>query len=406
MTDPRDSLLLQRLPSDEPPEERTTGVVPSQFVRHMIEAKEITALEEIDPAQVQPASLDLRLGSEAYRVVASFLPGPNATVAERLERVTMHTLDLTKGAVLEKDCVYIIPLLEGVAFKKRISALANPKSSTGRLDVFARVITDRGTEFDRIPERYHGPLYVEVCPRAFSVKVRKGSRLVQMRVKRGSPSLSDKALRELQREVGIIGVGVGDTDLTEQQIEMFEGQIMAKPENIRSGIAFTVDVRGDGPGSVVGYRARRNTGVIDMDRVKGYAADDFWEEIHAPNDGRGIVLDPHDFYILASKEAVRIPAGYAAEMLAYDTLVGEFRVHYAGFFDPGFGDPDLGAAGTRAVLEVRVHEVPFLIEDGQVVGRLVYEPLIAKPDKLYGQGIGSSYQRQGLVLGKHFRRRA
>ena len=179
---------------------------------------------------------------------------------------------------------------------------------------------------------------------------------------------------------------------------------MAKPENIRSGIAFTVDVKGDGPGSVIAYRARRNTGVIDVDRVAGYAADDFWEEVRAPADGRGIVLDPHDFYILASKEAVRIPAGYAAEMLAYDTLVGEFRVHYAGFFDPGFGDPDLGASGTRAVLEVRVHEVPFMIEDGQVVGRLVYEPLLARPDKLYGQGIGSSYQRQGLVLGKHFRR--
>ena len=400
MTETRDALL----PPTPPTEDRTTGVVPSQLLRHMVDAREITALEEIEPGQVQPASLDLRLGSEAYRVVASFLPGPNATVAERLERVTMHTLDLTRGAVLERDCVYIIPLLEGVAFKKRVSALANPKSSTGRLDVFARVITDRGTEFDRIPERYHGPLYVEVCPRAFSVKVRKGSRLVQMRVKRGSPSLSDKALRELQREVGIIGIGTPESDGGDSQIEMFEGQIMAKPENIRSGIAFTVDVKGDGPGSIIAYRARRNTGVIDVDRVAGYAADDFWEEVRAPADGRGIVLDPHDFYILASKEAVRIPAGYAAEMLAYDTLVGEFRVHYAGFFDPGFGDPDLGASGTRAVLEVRVHEVPFMIEDGQVVGRLVYEPLLARPDKLYGQGIGSSYQRQGLVLGKHFRR--
>lgn len=400
MTETRDALL----PPTPPTEDRTTGVVPSQLLRHMVDAREITALEEIEPGQVQPASLDLRLGSEAYRVVASFLPGPNATVAERLERVTMHTLDLTRGAVLERDCVYIIPLLEGVAFKKRVSALANPKSSTGRLDVFARVITDRGTEFDRIPERYHGPLYVEVCPRAFSVKVRKGSRLVQMRVKRGSPSLSDKALRELQREVGIIGIGTPESDGGDSQIEMFEGQIMAKPENIRSGIAFTVDVKGDGPGSIIAYRARRNTGVIDVDRVASYAADDFWEEVRAPADGRGIVLDPHDFYILASKEAVRIPAGYAAEMLAYDTLVGEFRVHYAGFFDPGFGDPDLGASGTRAVLEVRVHEVPFMIEDGQVVGRLVYEPLLARPDKLYGQGIGSSYQRQGLVLGKHFRR--
>jgi len=367
-----------------PLEPRTTGTLPSQTLHRMIDAGQIAADAPIEAGQVQPASLDLRLGAVANRVLASFLPGTAMTVADKLEHMAMHALDLAQGAVLERDCVYIIPLMERVAFPAGLSAIASPKSSTGRLDIFCRLITDRGVEFDRVPDGYAGPLYVEVCPRAFSAKVRTGSRLMQMRVRRGSATLDDAALGDLQRRVGLVG---------QQGLE-----------NIKNGIAFTADVRGSGPGAVVGYRARRNAGLIDVDKVGHYAAAEFWEEIQAPGHGRGIVLDPHDFYILASKEAVTIPASYAAEMLAYDTLVGEFRVHYAGFFDPGFGDPEMGASGTRAVLEIRAHEVPFLIEDGQVVGRLVYEPLTERPDKLYGQGIGSSYQRQGLVLGKHFRR--
>jgi dCTP deaminase len=281
-----------------------------------------------------------------------------------------------------------VPLLEFLSLRKRTSAAANPKSSTGRLDVFARVITDHGTEFDRIREGYKGPLFAEISPRAFSILVRTGSRLVQLRIRRGSPGFSDTALRRLHEEVGLVETPAGSPP---------------GPQTIRNGLAFTVDVGGDKATGIVGFKARRHTDVIDVDRSFYYDPRDFWEAVYSRR-GEGIVLDPNDFYILASREAVVVPPDHAAEMLPYDTFVGEFRVHYAGFFDPGFGAPETGGAGSRAVLEVRSHEVPFLIEDGQIVGRLVYERLITRPDKLYGSPIGSSYQRQGLALSKHFKK--
>jgi dCTP deaminase len=321
-------------------------------------------------------------------VRASFLPGARASVRDKLDLLSMHRIDLTQGAVLEKDCVYIVPLLEFLSLRKRTAAAANPKSSTGRLDVFARVITDHGTEFDRIREGYKGPLFAEISPRAFSILVRTGSRLVQLRIRRGSPGFSDTALRRLHEEVGLVETPAGSPP---------------GPQTIRSGLAFTVDVGGDKATGIVGFKARRHTDVIDVDRSFYYDPRDFWEAVYSRR-GEGIVLDPNDFYILASREAVVVPPDHAAEMLPYDTFVGEFRVHYAGFFDPGFGAPETGGAGSRAVLEVRSHEVPFLIEDGQIVGRLVYERLITRPDKLYGSPIGSSYQRQGLALSKHFKK--
>jgi dCTP deaminase len=373
--------------------ERSTGLLPSQTLRAAVVAgSEIHARQPIGDDQIQPASLDLRLGEVAYRVRASFLPGAGHTVLEKLEHLSMHRIDLTGGAVLEKDCVYIIPLLESVALRRRDSAAANPKSSIGRLDVFARVITDHGTEFDRIREGYRGPLYAEISPRAFSILVRPGSRLVQLRIRRGSPLFRDTALRRLHAEIGLIDAPGGGAPT---------------PDTIRNGLAFTVDVSGDPTNGVIGYKARRHTDVIDVDRVDHYDPSDFWEPVYAHwglgNRG-GLVLDPNDFYILASREAVVVPPDYAAEMLPYDTFVGEFRVHYAGFFDPGFGSAEAGGSGSRAVLEVRYHEVPFLIEHGQALGRLLYEPLMARPDRLYGGAIGSSYQRQGLALSKHFKR--
>src|SRR6516165_407669 len=365
--------------------DRSTGLLPSQFLREAVaQGREILCPEPIGDDQIQPASIDLRLGDVAYRVRASFLPGPRHSVRDKLDLLSMHRIDLTQGAVLERDCVYIVPLLEYVSLRKRTSAAANPKSSTGRLDIFARVITDYGTEFDRVREGYKGPLFAEVSPRAFSILVRTGSRLVQLRIRRGSPGFSDTALRRLQEEVGLV-----------------EGP--AGPKAIRNGLAFTVDVAGDEATGIVGYKARRHTDVIDIDRSFHYDPRDFWEPVHSHR-GDGVVLDPNDFHILASREAVVVPPDHAAEMLPYDTFVGEFRVHYAGFFDPGFGAAESGGAGSRAVLEVRSHEVPFLIEDGQIVGRLVYERLIARPDKLYGTPIGSSYQRQGLALSKHFKK--
>jgi dCTP deaminase len=386
---PRERSTGELFPPPEPRElEHATGILPYQLLRDAIDrTREIQSLEPILEDQIQPASLDLRLGDTAYRVRTSFLPGPDQTIKERLEKLTLHTLDLRESAVLEKDCVYIVQLQEYLDLRYRTSGAANPKSSTGRLNIFARVITDKCTEFDAIRSNYAGPLYAELSPRSFSIRVRKGSRLVQLRVRRGRPTSSNAALRRLHEEVGFGIVPAGEP---------------IRRELIEGGLAVTVDVVGTRRDGFVGYKARRHAPVIDIDKIGYYAVEEFWDPVFTRR-GEGIILDPNDFYILASREPVAIPADQAAEMLAYDTLVGEFRVHYAGFFDPGFGMPEFGGAGSRAVLEVRAHEVPFLIEHGQIVGRLVYERLIARPDKLYGGAIGSSYQRQGLALSKHFK---
>jgi dCTP deaminase len=397
MTDLREAALFPatEFPDGDRQGNLTTGLLPSQLLREVVMVgREVLSLQPIGDAQIQPASIDLRLGELAYRVRASFLPGARASVRDKLDLLAMHRIDLTQGAVLEKDCVYIVPLVEYLALRKRTAALANPKSSIGRLDVFARVITDYGTEFDRVREGYKGPLYAEISPRSFSILVRTGSSLVQLRIRRGSPAFSDTALRRLHQEVGLV--------------ETPDGAAPAR-EMVRDGLAFTVDVAGDRRDGIVGYKARRHTDLIDVDRVRHYDPRDFWEPVYAhrsprrPEGDGGIVLDPHDFYILASREAVVVPPDHAAEMRPYHTFVGEFRVHFAGFFDPGFGTSETGGGGSRAVLEVRSHEVPFLIENGQVIGRLAYERLIARPDKLYGRAIGSSYQSQGLALSKHFR---
>jgi dCTP deaminase len=364
----------------------STGIVPSHELERLVKAgREIVSLEALEASQFQPASLDLRLGAVAYRVRASFLPGRDATVEQRLADLAMHRMDITQGGVLERGCVYIVPLMESLSLRHRMSALGNPKSSTGRLDIFTRLITDHGTEFDRVREQYKGPLYAEVSPRTFSVLVRKGSRLSQIRIRRGSPPSTDESMRRLQEEHQVVGSTISD-------------------EDIRNGVPVAVDVRGEATGGLIGYRAKSHTALIDIDRVDHYEPSEFWEPVYAPKRG-GLILDPAEFYILASRDPVRVPPTHAAEMIAYDTLVGEFRVHYAGFFDPGFGHPAAGGDGSRAVLEVRSYEVPFVIEHGQIVGRLTYERLTAQPHRLYGAaGVNSSYQRQGIALSKHFKR--
>ena len=352
----------------------TRGILPTQALEAAFLSGWIAGpLPE--PGQVQPASLDLRLGDVAYRLPFSFLPGRSHDVAAAVARHAMHTLRLDEAAVLERGCVYLVPLQERVALPGHVGATANPKSSTGRLDVFARVITDRGTEFDRIPKGYKGPLWVELAPRTFSIKVRRGSRLVQLRLRAGDAGFDRQALDALNLE----------TPLARPAAALRDGLV-----------AFHVDTVGDGSGPIA-YRARKHAGLVDVDALRAHPAAAFWEEIR-PRPGGGLVLDPDDFYILASKERVVVPPDAAAEMVAYDTLVGEFRVHYAGFFDPGFGYPD----GTRAVLEVRSHEVPFLLDDGQLVGHLRYERMAARPQRLYGDGLGSHYARQELTLSKHF----
>lgn len=355
-----------------------TGVIPNQQLEQMIATGAITADPAVDPAQIQPASLDLRLGRVAYRVRASFLAGRGAKVADRLAEFEMHRIDLTHGAVLEKGAVYVVPLMEHLALREGISAVANAKSSTGRLDLLTRMITDGGTEFDRVAAGYAGPLFAEICPRSFSVLVRPGMRLNQIRFGSGDAVLSDDDLRALHRITPLVD---GDAVIDE-------------------GLGFSVDLRLAGT-TLVGYRAKPHTGVIDLDRIGHYAPADFWEEVHSDN-GQ-IILDPGAFYILVSREAVTIPPDYAAEMAPYLAMVGEFRVHYAGFFDPGFGHDAAGGAGSRGVLEVRCHEAPFVLEHGQVVGRLVYERMAQAPSQLYGAGIASNYQGQGLKLSKHFK---
>ncbi len=356
----------------------TSGVLPDHSIRALIESGVILADQAILPEQIQPASLDLRLGDKAYRVRASFLTGRDRTVTDRLNEFQMHEIDLTGGAVLEKGCVYVVPLMERLNLPAGMTAAASAKSSIGRLDLLTRIITDHGVEFDRVPEGYDGPLYVEICPSSFSVVAKIGQMLNQIVFRIGKTQINDDDLRALHAESPIV-----------------DGEA-----HISDGLGFSVDLQA-GAGNLVGYRAKPHTGVIDLSKLGYYDATEFWEEVRT--DKGWIILDPGAFYILVSREAITIPPHVAAEMVPYLTMVGEFRVHYAGFFDPGFGHSAAGGSGSRGVLEVRCHEAPFVLEHAQIVGRLVYERMQSVPKALYGAGIKSNYQGQGLKLSKHFK---
>ncbi|MEP2706737.1 MAG: 2'-deoxycytidine 5'-triphosphate deaminase [Roseibium sp.] len=358
-----------------------SGILPERIIQVMFAAGEISADEPPVTGQIQPASLDLRLGQRAFRVRASFLPGPTIKVADRLEQLKLHTFDLSEGAVLETGCVYIVPLQESLALASDISATANPKSSTGRLDVFTRVITDNGQAFDTIPAGYTGPLYAEISPLTFPILVRSGSRLSQIRFRRGQSLIPDTELDDIHKAQTLMSGG---------------------NERIGGGVQLSIDLEGMGPDKLIGYRAKQHSGLIDVDKVGAHDPLDFWEPIYRRQNAE-LILDPDAFYILVSQEAVHVPPDYAAEMVPFDPLVGEFRVHYAGFFDPGFGHNGAGGVGSRAVLEVRSHDVPFIVEHGQTIGRLVYEHMAERPQTLYGEGIGSNYQGQALKLSKHFK---
>jgi len=357
------------------------GIFTARLIEELAAQGAITLARPFDADQVQPASLDLRLGEVAYRVRSSFLPGPDHTVAERIAELTLHELDLTDGAVLERNCVYLVPLLETLDLPVEVSAAANPKSSTGRLDVFTRVIGDRARGFDILPAGYSGPLFLEISPRTFPVRVRTGSRLSQMRFRSGETRLSVAEHKALHAA---------------------ETLVFDANEEVGEGVALSIDLKGAERNGLIGFRSKRHTAVIDVDRKDALDVLDFWE----PLINRGsdeFILDPDEFYILVSRESVHVPPDFAAEMVPFDPLVGEFRVHYAGFFDPGFGHSAAGGTGSRAVLEVRSREVPFLLGHGQTIGRLVYERLAESPDRLYGAGLGSNYQAQTLKLSKHFR---
>lgn len=367
------------------PRRRTTGIFPSQDLRSFIDAGLIRADQQILDTQIQPASLDLRLGSVAYEVRASFLPSKSSRVMDRVASLLVKELPLSRPATLERNKVYIVPVLEQLHLPPGVVGRANPKSTIGRLDVFTRLITDFGMEFERVGAGHKGGLYVEVAPRSFSVVVHEGSTLNQVRLMQGpSPTWSGARLRALDRKESLT----------------FSGDEPRRPF-ISRGLWLSIDLEGEGPGEIIGYKAKHDTPPIDLDRVQHYDPGEYWEFIRPQ--GREVILEPGDFYILASKERVSIPPSVAAEMIGYDSSVGEFRIHYAGFFDPGFGYDAQQRRGSKAVLEVRSHEVPFLLVHGQRVARLVFEPLLAPPQKVYGTQIGSSYQGQSLSLSKQFR---
>ena len=377
--------------------QKSAGILSSQEILDLISKNIINSNQGIDKDTIQPASLDLRLGNKAWRVPASFLPGKGNKVSSRLRDLAMHEFSLIDGAVLECGCVYIVKLLESVSLTDDLTGIANPKSSTGRLDIFTRLIVDGAQEFEEVPAGYEGPLYAEISPRTFSVLVRMGSRLNQLRLRRGISFTSDKEMEILQEHVGLVR--------NQDSLEL--------PDKIKNGVPLSVDLSGEN--GLVGFKARKHSMLIDVDKPNFYKRELFWEKIttedliHSThfsknnNHSGALILSPDAFYILASKEYVAVPSNYAAEMRAYDTKVGEFRAHYAGFFDPGFGLSELGASKTKAVLEVRSHDVPFLIEQEQTVCRLVYEPMASIPKQLYGEvGSASNYQAQGLKLAKHF----
>lgn len=358
----------------------TDGILPAQAIRALVSAGIVKLEQPMADGQLQPASIDLRLGHVAYRIRASFLPGPGGTVSGKLKDLKLHEIDISRGAALETGCVYVVPLLESLALPRTIAASANPKSSTGRLDVFTRVIADGVSAFDQIPAGYKGQLYAEICPQTFPILVRTGSKLTQLRFRMGEPREPDSGLTALQERDALVS---------------------GTEANIENGLALSVDLAGDAHG-LVGYRAKRHTALVDIDKPGACAVLDYWEPVRADHNRR-LILDPDQFYILASKEAVHIPPTHAAEMMPFNPLVGEFRVHYAGFMDPGFGHAAAGGRGSRVVLEVRSHKVPFILEDGQIIGRLVYERMLEVPERLYGTDLGSHYQAQGLKLSKHFR---
>jgi len=377
-----------------------TGILPYQDIKRLIAKGAIVATPAVEDRQIQPASLDLRLGRKAYRLISSFLPELSA-ISSRLNvldfyhsDLVMYEMDLTDGAILEKGHVYLVPLLETLKLPQALRARANPKRTTGRLDVFTRVVTDLNAGFDEIRAGYHGPLYLEVVPRSFTIKVRTGQSLNQIRFVRGEATVSDAALQTLHKHTPLLYHNLPTK------------RVLGKREfRAERGLFLRIDLKGEDrtDSRVIGYRAKKNSHVIDLAKVGYYAAADFWEPLYRHRQD-SLLLEPEEFYILASKERIRVPAGYAAEMVAYEAACGELRTHYAGFFDPGFGYGTGGEIkGTQVVLEVRPHDVPFLIHDGQTFFKVVYDRMLDVPSQLYGTTLGSSYQRQALTLSKHFK---
>lgn len=391
---------------------RTKGILPVQKLKVLAEAGIISGTDEypVKEDQFQPNSIDLRLGKMAYRVRSSFLP-ENETVREKIEKLYQYSFSIEDGAVLEPNCVYIIPLIESLNLpavhyssqktlfnssngeelklfsEENLTAKANPKSTTGRLDIFTRVITDYSHRFEEIDQGYSGNLYLEVVPKSFPIRVRTGHRLNQLRIRHGHTVLSDQDILRVHGTDPVLFDEAGNP-------------LSISSIKVSNGLFMSVNLHGE-KGDVVGYKAKKHRDLIDLDCINHYEVSDFWEPIYAQGDDH-LILEPEAFYIFASMERCRIPKQLAAEMIAYDTGSGELRTHYAGFFDSGFGG-SVSDRGARAVLEVRSHDVPFLIEHGQTFCSMKFEPNTEVPDFIYGTDIKSNYQGQGLKLGKHFK---
>ena len=387
--DVRTAPVSGTLPGDGDPDAgRSTGVLPSQRLREAVSDGWIVAGDwRIPPSSLQPASIDLRLGEHAWALRCSFLPDSDSTVEEKIEDLAFERIDLRDGATLERDRPYLVPLIEELRLPQEIRAKANPKSSTGRLDVFTRVLTDRNHRFDEIAAGYGGRLYLEVVPRTFAIRVKTGLALNQVRLICGDGRLSDQQLVALHRETPLLYVDT--VPLPESSLSLGDGLFLS------------LDASGDSE-RIVGYRAKKNSLPIDLTQVGTLDWREFWEPVHPERGGR-IVLEPEVFYLLLSAEGVSIPPCYAAEMLAYDPTAGELRTHYAGFFDPGFGYSRASDShGSRAALEVRARDVSFMVEHGQPVSKLAFERMAQEPDVLYGEDVGSNYQGQQTMLSKHF----
>ena len=368
--------------------EPTPGVFPSQALSGAIEAEWVSSGDyRIRPEAIQPASIDLRLGDFAWALRCSFLPDVDSTVEEKMEGLAFQKVDLRDGAVLERDRPYLVPLIEELALPEDVRAKANPKSSTGRLDVFTRVITDRHHRFDDIRPGYRGKLYLEIVPRSFAIQVKTGLSLNQLRIARGDVRLDDggsATCRTRRRSSTSIPSRCRESDLA-----------------LADGLFLSLDLSGPAD-RTVGYRAKKNSLPVDLSKIRAYRWSDYWDPVF-PEPGGRIVLEPEIFYLLLSAEGVSIPPQIAAEMMAYDPTAGELRTHYAGFFDPGFGyDPAGGRHGSRAALEVRARDVSFMVEHRQPVCKLGLEWMESPAERLYGADLGSNYQGQVTMLSKHF----
>lgn len=373
----------------EPDGEPVEGVLPSQLLERAVAEGWIVSAEPygIQPRSIQPASIDLRLGEYAYELRCSFLPDTESSVEDKVRDLVQDKISISGGRTLEPERPYLIPLLEELRLPEGVRGKANPKSSTGRLDVFTRVITDNNNRFDEIPLGYHGKLYLEVVPRSFAVRADRFQSLNQLRLAVGDARV--RGVEDLQHihrnEMPLLYTDAGPVP-TEDLVTA-------------DGLFLSVNLRARN--QIVGYRAKKNSRRLDMSLVGRYWWHDFWEPVYPERGGR-VVLEPEIFYLLLSAEGVCVPPDYAAEMVAYDPTAGELRTHYAGFFDPGFGYRQGHSLGTRAALEVRARDVAFMLEHEQPICKLAFERMVEAPDRLYGEGIGSHYQGQSTMLSKHF----